>query len=61
MMFDDDLPKPKTSEFPRNFDGMSVSELEEYVGELKEEIIKAEADIAKKKASADAASSVFKS
>ncbi|MEM7650661.1 MAG: DUF1192 domain-containing protein [Pseudomonadota bacterium] len=59
-MFDDDLPKPKTAEFPRNMDNMSVSELEEYIGELKEEITKAENDITKKKASQDAAASVFK-
>ncbi|MEZ5815163.1 MAG: DUF1192 domain-containing protein [Alphaproteobacteria bacterium] len=61
MMFDEDLPKPKTAEFPRNFDGMSVAELEDYITELKEEITKAEANIAKKKASTAAADSVFKS
>lgn len=60
-MFDDDLPKPKTSEFPRNLDGMSVSELEEYVAELKEEITRVQADMAKKQASSAAADSFFKS
>ena len=60
MMFDDDLPKPKTAEFPRNMTEMSVSELEDYIADLRAEIAKAEADIAKKKASADAAASVFK-
>ena len=60
MMFDDEQPKPKTAEFPRNMDNMSVSELEEYIEELRAEIAKAEGDIAKKKASEDAAASAFK-
>ncbi len=60
-MFDDELPKPKTVDFPRNLENMSVSELEEYIVDLKEEIGKAEHDIAKKKASQDAAASIFKS
>ncbi|MCB9982220.1 MAG: DUF1192 domain-containing protein [Rhodospirillales bacterium] len=60
-MFDDDLPKPKTAEFPRNLENMSVSELEDYITELKAEISKAEGDITKKKASAEAADSIFKS
>lgn len=59
-MFDEELPKPKTAEFPRNLDNMSVSELEDYITDLKDEIEKVEADIAKKKASQDAAASVFK-
>ncbi len=60
-MFDDDLPKPKTSEFPRNLEGMSVDELADYIAELNAEIARAEADSVKKKASRDAAASVFKS
>ncbi|MCB1720849.1 MAG: DUF1192 domain-containing protein [Alphaproteobacteria bacterium] len=60
-MFDDDLPKPKVAEFPRNLENMSVSELEEYIEELKAEITRAEVDIAKKKASHEAAASIFKS
>ena len=59
-MFDDDLPKPKTNEFPRNFDGMSVSELQGYIAELETEITKAKADIDQKKASQNAADSFFK-
>ena len=59
-MFDDDLPKKKVSEFPRNLDGMSVHELEEYITELEAEITKAKTDIDKKKASQDAAASFFK-
>ena len=59
-MFDDERPKPKTSAFPRNMVDLSITELQEYIGELEQEIDKAKADIAKKKASQDAASSVFK-
>ena len=60
-MFDDDLPKPKTKEFPRNLESLSIGELNEYIDELKAEIQKAEADIGKKKASQDAAANFFKS
>ncbi len=59
-MFDEELPKPKTAGFPRNFENMSVSELEDYIDELKAEISRAEDDIARKKASQEAAASVFK-
>lgn len=59
-MFDDDRPKPKTQEFPRKLDNMSIDELQDYIGELKAEITRVEADIAKKKASREAAASVFK-
>lgn len=58
----DDLPKPKSdNEFPRNLEGMSISELDEYIEELKGEITRVEDDKAKKKASQEAAASVFKS
>ena len=60
-MFDEDLPKPKTNEFPRNLEGLSVAELEDYVGEMKEEIQRVQDDISAKKASHAAADSVFKS
>jgi uncharacterized small protein (DUF1192 family) len=59
-MFDEELPKSKTAEFPRNLDGVSVDELEEYVTELKAEISRVEGDISAKKASQDAAASFFK-
>ena len=60
-MFGDDLPLKKTThEFPRKLDDMSVSDLEEYVFALKEEISRVEGNIHAKKASMDAASSVFK-
>ncbi len=61
QMFDDERPKPKTKEFLRNMDALSIHELTEYIDELKTEIQKAEADIAKKKASQDAAANFFKS
>ena len=60
-MFDDDLPKPKTNEFPRNLENLSISDLQDYIEELKTEITRAEQDITRKKASPDAATSVFKS
>ncbi len=60
-MFGDDLPKPKPeSVFPRNIENLSVSDLGEYVGDLKEEIKRVEADMINKKASQDAAASFFK-
>lgn len=60
-MFDEDLPKKKPDgDFPRNLDNMSIHELQEYVTALKEEIARVEADMAKKKASQDAAASIFK-
>ncbi|MGB0720340.1 MAG: DUF1192 family protein [Bdellovibrionales bacterium] len=54
------MPKKQTAEFPRNLDGASISELNEYIADLQNEITRVQADIAKKKASADAAASVFK-
>ena len=60
-MFDEDLPKPKGDQaFPRNLEGLSVAELADYINKLQAEIIRVEEDITKKKASADAAASVFK-
>lgn len=59
-MFDDDLdPKKKTPKL-KNLEPMSVDELTAYVGDLKAEITRAEAEISKKKAYADKASSFFK-
>ncbi len=59
-MFDDDLPKPKTFEFPRNIENLSISDLNDYIVELKSEIERVELDINKKKVSQEAANSVFK-
>jgi uncharacterized small protein (DUF1192 family) len=62
-MFDEEMlpKKKKTTEFPRNLVDMSITELEDYIAEMKSEIARVEGDIAKKKASRDAAASVFKS
>ncbi len=60
-MFDEELPKSKdTGTFPRNLELLSVAELEEYIKELEEEKARVQNDIAKKKASQDAAASIFK-
>lgn len=60
-MFDDDLdPKTKKPK-PRSLDKMSVEDLREYINDLKAEIARAEADIAKKQAHKDAAALLFKS
>ncbi len=60
-MFDDDLdPKTKTPK-KKNLEPMSVDEIAAYIEALKAEIIRAEAEMAKKKAYASAASSFFKS
>jgi uncharacterized small protein (DUF1192 family) len=59
-MFDEDLPKQKTGEFPRNLETMSVSDLQDYISDLENEITRVKGDMSKKKASQDAAASVFK-
>lgn len=59
-MFDDLPQKKKTSEFPRDLENMSVTEIEEYISEMKDEIARAESDINKKQASMNAADSFFK-
>ena len=60
-MFDEELPRKKPeSEFPRNLENMSVHELEEYIAALSAEISRVQQDMDKKKASQEAAASVFK-
>ncbi|MBX2835013.1 MAG: DUF1192 domain-containing protein [Micavibrio sp.] len=60
-MFDDERPKAKTNEFPRELVGLSIDELQDYIADLKAEIARAESDILKKKETALQASSIFKS
>lgn len=61
-MFSDDDLDPKTKRLkPRRLDNMSIPELKEYVTALKEEIVRAEADMAKKEKSKAAADALFKS
>ena len=58
-MFDDLEPQKKTPKLV-NLEPLSVDELLIRVEELKAEIVRTEAEIAKKKAYASAASSFFK-
>ena len=61
-MFSDDDLDPKTKRLKlRPLDNVSVPELKDYVVQLKEEIARAEADIAKKEKSKAAADAIFKS
>lgn len=57
---EEEAPKPKGI-VPKDMDTMSIEALEDYVGELKAEIERAEAKIASKKDARGAAESVFKS
>lgn len=60
MIFDDDLdPKSKKLKI-RNLDLLSVPELREYVDQLKNEIIRVEADISKKEKHKSAIDGLFK-
>jgi len=59
-MFDDDLTPQKKAAKLKNLEPMSVDELMSYVEEMRAEITRAEAEIAKKKAYATAAASFFK-
>ncbi len=59
-MFDEELPKKKSVEFPRNIEDFSVSDLRDYIVELENEIARVKEDIDKKNKSQDAAASVFK-
>lgn len=59
-MFDDDLDPKKKPPKLKNLETMSVDELVDYVEVMRAEITRTEAEIAKKKAYASAASSFFK-
>lgn len=59
-MFDNDLEPTKKKSAPRDLEKMSVAELEEYVDDLKAEIERVQGEIGKKRAHAEAASSIFK-
>lgn len=59
---DEDRPKPKpTHEIGQDLSLLSVDELTARVGLLSDEIVRLQAAIDKKKASRDAAASLFKS
>ena len=59
-MFDEEGRKIQIQEFPRNLDGVSIEDLEDYVRALNDEIARVQDDIEKKKASRDAAANIFK-
>lgn len=60
MLTDDDFD-PRTKRMkPRPLDVLSVDQLRDYITDLKNEISRAEADIARKEKAAAAADSFFK-
>lgn len=60
-MFDDDLGPASKKPSPKNLEPMSIDELENYIMELKAEIVRTEGEIKRKKAHQAAAASIFKS
>lgn len=58
-MFDDEDFGKKPAQ-PKNLEPMSLEELKTYIEDLKEEILRAEDEIIRKKQHLEAASSVFK-
>lgn len=60
MLEEDMLPQKQTAKL-KNLTDMSIAELEQYIEDMKTEIIRVEADIVKKRAVKDAAASLFKS
>ena len=61
MFSDEDLdPRTKKAKL-RNLDAMSVEELQDYIVQLKDEIVRVEGEVAKKQKHMNAASSLFKS
>lgn len=60
-MLEEDLMPQKQPGKLKDLTNMSIAELEQYIEDMKAEIKRVEADIAKKKAVRDAASSIFKS
>lgn len=60
-MYTEDGKKITIQEFPRNLDGLSVKDLEEYIQDLQNEIARVEANKEKKKTSQSEADSFFKS
>lgn len=61
MFLDDTPPRKKVGFEKMKLVDMSIGEMQDYIKELQEEIVRVEADIVKKKASQAAAASVFKS
>lgn len=59
-MDDEDLAPRKAKPQPKNLDPMSIEELADYIGALKDEIGRVEAEIAKKKKIRDGATALFR-
>lgn len=59
-MFDEELPKKPAAFTPLVLDRISIEELQDYIGLLKEEIARVEADIKKKQGAKSAADAFFK-
>jgi uncharacterized small protein (DUF1192 family) len=60
-MHDDDLPRPKPERLARPvLDLWGVAELEGYIGELRAEIARAEAEIGRKQSHRSAADAFFR-
>ncbi len=60
-MFDDDFEPIKKTPKLKDLEPMSVSELELYISDMKQEILRVESEIEKKKAHRESVSSLFKS
>jgi uncharacterized small protein (DUF1192 family) len=61
MMFEDDTPAPRPARLEKlALDRLSVSELQDYIAELRAEIARVEADITKKSHHRDAAEAFFR-
>ena len=59
-MFDDDTTPKNMPKKPKPLDTLSVEELEQGIRDMRDEITRYEAEIAKKKAHKEAMSSLFK-
>jgi uncharacterized small protein (DUF1192 family) len=60
-MMEDDLPRPKPRRLQDlKLDGLGIDELEGYIAELRAEITRVEAEIARKRGHRSAADAVFR-
>jgi len=59
-MMDDEAPRPREAFVPRVLDPMGEEELGAYIAELRAEIARAEAAIARRQAQKQAAAAFFK-
>lgn len=60
MIFDEDTEPKSRKKTVKPLDNFSVGELAEYIADLKEEIVRAEAEMAKKKNHMAAVDALFK-